>query len=454
MTKRCACAVSCALFLLLLSLSALHAQEGKTPTARHITLQEAVELALQHNHVVRINAFGVEEKQHARDAARSGYYPRLRNDTNIAHVTDTQFVGIPTGSLGNVGGTAIPSKTVVLNQGDLTFVTSGTQLSQPISELWKVKSANDAANAELKATRGKSDQTRNEVALQVHQIYYRILVLQSHKEAALAKIQASEALQAERVEQVKFGSTLEEEAVESRAQALESKQDLLTTDLQLSDSIMKLNDVIGLPINTPLTLEPTMRQVANTCEREQCIHAALESHPELIEARAKVEQATAGVRLAKRQYIPDFDVFARYSYTNNVPFLVHNFGTFGVHFGYDLFDGGRRNAEIGERKAQLSQAEENLARIKDEVELRVQTAYNKLERTRQMMKVSEQLLALRTESHRVTVQQLENGSALRSQAAAAEAHELEAKTLFLQSQLEYLQASDEMAEAMGQTPEE
>ena len=124
-----------------------------------------------------------------------------------------------------------------------------------------------------------------------------------------------------------------------------------------------------------------------------------------------------------------------------------------MHFGYDLFDGGKRNETIKEYQAQLAQAQENMARIKDDVELRVQTAYNKLERTRQMLKVSEELVALRTESHRVAVQQLKDGSALRSQADTAAAHELEAKTLLLQSQLEYVQASDEMKEAMGQTPE-
>jgi hypothetical protein len=76
-----------------------------------------------------------------------------------------------------------------------------------------------------------------------------------HSDAAAAKIQANEALQAERVQQVKFGSTVEEEAIGSRAQSLEAKQDLLTTELQLSDLAMQLNDAIGLPLNTPLTLE-------------------------------------------------------------------------------------------------------------------------------------------------------------------------------------------------------
>jgi outer membrane protein TolC len=181
--------------------------------------------------------------------------------------------------------------------------------------------------------------------------------------------------------------------------------------------------------------------------------AALEAHPEIAEARAEIEKASAAVRLAKRQYLPDVEAFARHSYQDNVPFLARNFGTFGVHLGYEFFDGGRKRAAVGEHKAQLAQAQENLARVTEEIELRVQTAYNKLDRTRQMLKVSEELLLLRSESRRVTIQQLQQGAALRSQADAAAAHELEAKTLLLQSQLEYIQARDEMIEAMGQTPE-
>ena len=53
--------------------------------------------------------------------------------------------------------------------------------------------------------------------------------------------------------------------------------------------------------------------------------------------------------------------------------------------GYDLFDAGRKRALLREREAQLAHARENLARVKDQVELRVQTAYNRLERTRQLI---------------------------------------------------------------------
>jgi outer membrane protein len=427
-------------------------QETKTATPHQLSIDEAVQRALKHNHYVRLAADRVEESEHAKDAARSAYFPDLRNDSNLGHLTDTQFIDIPQGSLGTVAGTPIPERTAVLNQGGLTLVTSGTQLTQPLLELWKIRSANDVATAETKAARNKATETENKIALQVHQLYYKVLILQTHRAAAQAKIHASEDLQKERIEQVKYGASMEQESIEARAEALNSKQDLLTTELQVSDAMMQLNDAIGLPLITPLVLDPAVEKVRESCGREECLRLALESHPEIREAQAEVEKASAGVRFAKRQYIPSLDAFARYSYQDNVPFLARNFGTFGVHFSYELFDGGKRNAEIGERKAQLAQAEENFARVKDEIELRVQTAYNKLERTRQMLKVSEELLALRVEVHRVAAEQLKEGTALPSQVDGAAAQELYARTSLLQAQLDYLEAQDEMLEAQGQTP--
>jgi DNA-binding XRE family transcriptional regulator len=86
------------------------------------------------------------------------------------------------------------------------------------------------------------------------------------------------------------------------------------------------------------------------------------------------------------------------------------------------------------------------------VQRKVESAANKLARTREMVDVSQQILALRTESSRVSAQQLERGEALPSQAETAVAQEFDAKTLLLQSQLSYAQAEDEMIHAIGRTP--
>ena len=427
-------------------------EAGNTPPPRHITLPEAVQLALTHNHDIRIAGYTVEQKRHAKEVAKSSYFPSIRNDSSFTHVTDTQLIQIKSGSLGIAGGTPIPPADAIINQGGKNFTTSGTQLTQPLTTLLKIKQANDVAQAEVKVSREKARLTGNDVALAVHQVYYKILIAQAHRSATEARIKASEDLQSERVEQVKFGSTLEQDLIDSRAQFLQAKQELLTTDLQLSDLNLKLNDLIGLPLTTRLDLDSALAEFQPTCLREECVRAATASHPEILAASAEVEKAHAAARLAKTDiWVPDVEAFARYSYTNNVPFLARNFGTFGVHFGFDVFDSGRKKASLREREAQLSQAKENLAKLTDEVELSVETAYNKLDRTQQMLKVSEEVLALRTESNRVRQQELIRGAALNSQADNATAQEYDAKALLLQSQLDYFEAHDEIIHAIGGT---
>src|SRR5580704_15126119 len=318
-------------------------ESGNTAHPRHITLQEAVQLALHHNHNIRIAGYTVEEKQHAKEAAKSSYFPSIRNDSSFMHVTDTQLIEIKAGSLGVAGGTAIPPANAIINQGGENFTTSGTQITQPLTTLLKIRRQNDLAQAELTASRAKAQLTGNDVALAVHQVYYRILIAQAHRSATEARIKASEDLQGERVEQVRFGSTLEQDLIDSRAQSLQAKQEILTTDLQLSDLTLKLNDLTGLPLATALDLDPAVPQFQQPCPREECVTAAMASHPEILAARAEVQKAEAAVRLAKTDmWVPDVEAFARYSYQENVPFLARNFGTFGVHLGYDVFDSGRK----------------------------------------------------------------------------------------------------------------
>jgi outer membrane protein TolC len=440
--------------LFLGSLTFARAQEQAANTSRHLTLTEAVQLALKHNHVVRIAGLRVQEMQHAKEKAKSAYFPTIKNESRIFTLTDTQFIQIAAGSLGSVAGTPIPNNSAILNQGGLTVVTSGTGLVQPLTQLFtRVKPQNDAASAELGATRADAQETENEVALKVHQLYYRVLITQLHYSATQARIKAAEGLQTERTQQVKYGSALDEDVIESRAQALQAKQELLTTELQLSDLTLQLDDVTGLPLTTQLELDPSVPGVHDTCEREECIKLALQSHPEIVAAREELRKANAAEQLAKADYVPDITAFARYSYASNVPFLAHNFGTFGAELTYDLFDGGRRRAAVRESDAQVAEAKENLARVSEDVELRLQVAYNKLQRTREMVQVSEELHALRAESSRVYAQQLEKGAALQSQALNAVAQEFDAKTVLLQSQLDYIQARDEVTQAMGLTPE-
>jgi hypothetical protein len=75
------------------------------------------------------------------------------------------LVDIGAGTLGTVAGAPIPTQTSILNQGGRNLTSSGTQLTQPLATLLKIREENDMARAELKASREIAHQTENDVAL-------------------------------------------------------------------------------------------------------------------------------------------------------------------------------------------------------------------------------------------------------------------------------------------------
>ena len=62
---------------------------------------------------------------------------------------------------------------------------------------------------------------------------------------------------------------------------------------------------------------------------------------------------------------------------------------------WDIWDWGKRNDVIGERCAQLSEAEENVHRVNDEITVELDNAYRKLDNTKSMMDVTREALAFR-----------------------------------------------------------
>jgi len=135
-----------------------------------------------------------------------------------------------------------------------------------------------------------------------------------------------------------------------------------------------------------------------------------------------------------------------------VPFLVRNFGTFGVDLDYDLFDFGKRRAAVRERAAQLAQAEQNLERLKEEVAVAIERSYNKVERTKSLVNVATQVATLRQESERLATNQAAQGEVLVSERRQATAARYKAQADLLQASLGYLLARAELEQAVGRTP--
>jgi outer membrane protein TolC len=418
-----------------------------------LTLPEAVRLALARNHELKIARLKVTENEQKKAAAKSDYFPKITNESRVAHVTSLENIDIPAGSFGVFpNGGFVPNRPIQIGQGSQTFVTSGTMAAQPLTPLIRIHAANRIAASEIVASRDDLKKAENEVAVKVHEVYYGILTTRLQKMAAEQESEYSRTLLRESEDDIRNGNALKIAAIQGQAGLLESEQTVLTLDLRLSDLNAELNDLLGLPLETPLVLSPVEPAVFLDPSREETLQMALADNPEITAAAEKVQQAKSAVTAAKSAYIPDVSVFARESYQNGVPFLVHNFGTFGAALSYDVFDFGKRRAVVREREAQLTQAQENLERLKDAVGVQIERSLNKVERTRQMLQVANEVVKLRTEGERVAENQLTQGVVVVSVRRQASAASYRAQADLLQAQLAHLLARAELEQAIGQTP--
>jgi outer membrane protein TolC len=420
--------------------------------ARPLTLTEAVHLAISQNRALKIARLKVAENEQKKAGQRSSYFPSLKNDSNLLHVTNLQNIGIPAGAFGTVGGSYVPSQNTILPQGRTTIYSSGTQLSQPLTRLIRIRDANRIAAADVVISRDDLKKAENEVALEVHSLYFGILIAQLQKQAAEQQAQYADATLRESEDEIRNGSALKVAALQGQAMVLESRQSVLTADLQLSDLTTQLNDLLGLPLDTKLQLDTAVPSDFTQHPREEYVQTAWSQNPQIKAAEASVEKAQAAVGSAKTAYIPDVTAYARQSYQDGVPFFVRNFGTFGVSMSWEVFDFGKRRAEVRERQDQLAEAEENLRRLKEQVAVSIERSYNKVLRTKSLVEVATQVVKLRQESERLAQNQLAQGAVMVSDRRQATAATYKAQAEFLQANLGHLLAWAELQEAVGLTP--
>lgn len=430
------------------------ANSAQSSAPMHLTLSQAIDLALQQNRDLHLAQLAVNDTEHKKEIARSDYFPHINNESRVSHITELAGVEIPAGAFGVHPSTGlIPAQTLFLDQGASTSYTSGTGLTQPFTQMFKIHESNRAAASDIDTAKIQVNQAENQIAYATRQLYYGILIAQLKQQAAEETVAADRVSLQESTDAVARGSALDVAVLQSRTSLLDAQQGALTQKLQLHDLTISLNDLLGLPLSTQLLLDAdTPASPITVPTREECIRIAQDQSPQIRAAREAVVKAKAGLAAAKDAYIPDVTGLARYSYQSGVPLLVHNFGTFGFSFNYDLFDGGKRRAEIKDSHTLLSEAQLSLEKAEDEVTVQVEKAYDKVVQLQDLVGVSEELLEARTEAARLADRKFEQDAALASARANAHAQAISAKASSIEASLGLSLAQADLIRTIGRLP--
>ena len=224
---------------------------------RTLSLEEAIHLAQQQNRTVRMAHLKIAEAQARLTQARADYFPRVTNESHALHMDERQSLTIPQGSLGTTAqNQQIPNKDVAIELGKQNLLISTTTAAQPLSQLFKINAAVDAAHADVAQARADAERAENEVRLNVKKLYYNLLTIEQRRKAAALHIHAGEEKLAEARNAVATGAALDVEVQNGTAEIAEAQNSLGALEDTEEDLKADLEDLIGLPRSGDFSLLP------------------------------------------------------------------------------------------------------------------------------------------------------------------------------------------------------
>jgi len=133
------------------------------------------------------------------------------------------------------------------------------------------------------------------------------------------------------------------------------------------------------------------------------------------------------VKLKKSKYIPEIGVQFQYTANLNVELLPENIATIGLFAKWDIFDWGRKQSEIAEKRKSVIQAQNRLGETTSQVLIDVNSQIRDLEEASALIEVTELEKIAAKENLRVVMNKYKVQDALLTQVLEAESS-LEEKT--------------------------
>jgi multidrug efflux pump subunit AcrB/outer membrane protein TolC len=421
--------------------------------SRSITLDEAIQLANEQNSQLKMAGDKAKEAEARLTQARASYFPEITNQTVLTHLNQTEFLTITTGALGTYGTTGpIPNQDVNIKVGKQNALISSTVAGQPITQMFKIHAGVSLARADAASAHGDLRLAQNEVALSVKTLFYEQLSAQRRKRALELRIQAVEQGLDEARRGVESEVVLEAKVLEGEAQLAKARHALGSVQDAIADMSIQLNDLLGLPLDASLELVKPPEDdfpPASAHSVHDLEYAALAHNPSLFSARCSLDKARAGLNAARAEYIPDITGFVQNIHQNGTPLLPGDTQIVGFRSEFTISEFGKRIGLVGERRAQVSAAQENVRHQESRVRIDIEKGLRKLNRTEDELEAARRSVKAAAEMVRITEDQVQVSTANLSALRDAEAQLAEAEAAFFDARKDRAIAQAELDRTLG-----
>jgi outer membrane protein len=339
--------------------------------AAALSLEQAVDLAYRHNHLLASTARGVSEAEERAAAIRTRRLPALHVDAFGGRLLNSFQLAIPAGALGTIG--AFPTKDNSLRVPTSWSGAAMVSLSQPITQQYRIGLSLDIAQLDRQIAGEDLRRERQRVASEVRTTYYQISAREAGIVALRDLVRSVEELDAVTSRYFAESLVLRSDALEVKARLARERQRLEAAESELAAQREHLNQLLGRDVLEPFRVATpsALASPAASINLETSRQRAQASRAEVRAASLRSSQADTQRRLATAGWIPDVSLVASYTRLTNSETTPQDVGTVGVFFSWEAFDWGRKGHEAKEREHATEQAREGRLEAEQQIAVEV-----------------------------------------------------------------------------------
>jgi outer membrane protein TolC len=415
-----------------------------------LTLEDAISLALDNNHGVKIQALEARKAEHQVNVARSDRLPKFHVDALAGSVLQPFDFTFPEGSFGTYPDTGpIPSTDAKIRNDArfTTFITGG--VDQPLSQLYKINLGVHATELGRDMAREGVRAERQKVAARVRGAYFDLVATQAAVEAAREAVKTLTEVQRVTAEHEAQQTALRADVLEVDARLMKSRYELSAAENRLATQREVLNDLLGRDLEARFRVEPLPEADVSGLTLESARQHAAESRPELRQAQLRERQAEYERRLAKADYIPDVSLSVRYVGFYNYEVLPSNVWVAGLYLSWEPFDWKRRSNKVAQRALAVEQARNGAQQAGSQIAIEVGMTYRKWTDATLLVQATRGEYEAARERLRVMTNRYRDEAALLKDVLEAQARSSETQFQYQQALSSYWGAMAELRRAMG-----
>lgn len=403
---------------------------AQTKQTTVLTLNQAVNLALEKNADLKIASMEVTKSEEKLREARSGLFPNLDLSGQYQRYIDKPVIFLPAGS--PLGST--------LTIGSDNSYTAAVSLSVPLFA-WSLYKSIGLASDALEITKQNYISVKNNIVVDVKKAFLSAILTRETKIVMQQSLTNAEE-NFENIKKLNSGGTLSDyDVLRAEVQVENLKPVVLQMENNYTLSLEALKVAIGLNANEDIEITDGIdfQEPYQIPTEQEVIDELLINNPLLSILDSQVKLNDRAISVEQSAYLPTLSGFGNYQYqsqANDFNFSEYNWVktfTLGLQIQLPIFNGFKTQARVSQAEIGLNQAIEQKRNYTEALKTQALSVLYRIEQAVKRIEGQNKTVSQATEGFEIAKRRLNNSLATQLEVNDAELALRQAKLNRLQA---------------------